>query len=108
MEPSSEGLQHIKRFLGAQWSVEEAKRALRSAECELSNAEAALAKWLAPADMKPGEKIAVWAGDSLFQVESVPVDEFSLGNGTDGPSIHVRHELRVTVRTRGKHHHELG
>ena len=45
----------------------------------------ALARWLMPDDMKVGEKIAVWHGSSLFQVELVSVGE-----------------PIVTVRTRGK------
>jgi hypothetical protein len=47
----------------------------------------ALAKWMLPEDVKEGEKIAVWFGDSLIQVE--------YGYEHTDPV--------VTVRARGKH-----
>jgi hypothetical protein len=93
----SEGVQLINRFRSAQQGVQESKRALNSAECELSNAERALAKWLMPSDMKPGEKIAVWHSDWLFQVELKPREA-----ATDGGTIVTDYEPVVTIRTRGK------
>lgn len=71
---------------------------------DVQQTEAALAKWLAPPDAKPGEKIAVWFGDSLIQVEvggvRPPMPEgATIGEGSS--------QTRVTVRSRGKHHEEL-
>lgn len=95
---TSEGARLIAAFLAAQKSVDMARSALNSAECDRDNSERALAKWLMPSDMKPGEKIAVWHGDSLFQVELAPRESFS----TEGGASHIDYEPKVTVRTRGK------
>jgi hypothetical protein len=102
-ELTREGEDRTKRFLLAQESVRRAKDALNSAECELSNSEADLAKWLMPSDMKPGEKVAVWMSDSLFQVELVPRESY----GAEDGSVRIDHVPKVTIRTRGKHHHQL-
>lgn len=84
-------------LIAAWLSAGERERRLRGelirAECDTHNAENALAKWMLPTDARPGEKIAVWQSDSLFQVE--------VGNDQP-PSDH-----KVTVRTRGKHFSEL-
>jgi hypothetical protein len=93
-----EGSAHIKRFLGAQEDLRRAHSAVSSAECEVSNAEAALAKWLMPPDMKPDEKIGVWVGDSLFQVELVEC----LAHPVDGGEPRVSYKPKVTIRSRGK------
>lgn len=99
LQITSEGLLHVRTFLNAQRELTNAKQAVSSAECALSNAERALAKWLAPADIKPGEKIGVWVNDSLFTVEAVQVPTWSAGQ--EGPTVT---ELKVSIRTRGKHH----
>lgn len=94
-----EGERVIQRWLDAQEDVKAAKSALTRAECEDANAHSALAKWLMPSDMKPGEKIGVWVGDSLFQVELVERKAYPAGVGGEP---HITHEPKVTVRTRGK------
>lgn len=98
-----EGSRLIATWLAASESLERARSSVNRASCDLANAEAALAKWLMPDDMKPGEKIAVWEGDSLFQVELAPRESFSHPDG----ERHVSHEPKVTVRTRGKHFSSL-
>ncbi len=103
-EVTREGMWHIQGWLSAREGMERAEKALQSARTDFANAEAKLAKWLMPADMKPGEKIAIWAGDSLFQVEleeqkSYPADE-------NGEPI-VSYKPKVTVRSRGKHFGDL-
>ena len=99
----SEGQRLVARFLSAGEEVRTAQQDQRRAEAELSNAEQALAKWLMPDDMKPGEKIAVWHGDSLFQVEMAPQTAHEVESGKP----HVSYEPKVTVRTRGKHFSEF-
>lgn len=98
----------IKQWLLMQHRVDAAKKEVTRAECDLSNAETALAKWLAPSDMEPGEKIGVWYGDSLFQVKSVEEKSYAVCEGAvgDGTPI-ITYKLKVTVRTRGKHFLEL-
>jgi|SRR5581483_1354338 len=92
-----EGERLLSCWLNAQEELQRAKNAVSRGECEVRNTESALAKWLMPPDMKPDEKIGVWVGDSLFQVELEPRDSFS-GDG----ERHVSYEPKVTIRTRGK------
>lgn len=82
-----EGERLIKQWLSATERLERAKSEKNSAECDVVNAQNALAKWLLPDDAKPGEKIAVWFGDSLIQAE-VPQE--------------IGRDAKVTIRTRGK------
>jgi hypothetical protein len=98
-----EGENLVAIFLAAQTELERQKSVLSGAECELRNAESELAKWLMPDDMQPGEKIAVWRGDSLFQVELEPHTSYPVG---DGEPV-VSYEPKVTVRSRGKHFSDL-
>ena len=88
--PKGRGL--IEKWLQAQEELAQANRAVNSAECTVKNSHDALAKWLAPDDIEIEEKISVWMGDSLFQVEKMA--------GLNGA-------LNVTVRTRGRKFHEL-
>lgn len=62
------------------------RRNVIQAGIDLAKATDLLAKWLLPGDAKPGEKIAVWYGDSLVQVEAP----------------HDGQKPTITVRTRGK------
>lgn len=80
------------------------QQAVYDAFRDVAESEAALAKWLAPPDAKPGEKIAVWFHDSLIQVEIGGVQPPMPAGSTvgEGPS-----QTRVTVRSRGKHFEEL-
>ena len=84
---TSEGKRLIEVWLAQGVRVEQAVSELNSARCAQANSERALAKWLMPSDAKAGEKIAVWHGDSLIQVE---VKE---GNGD-----HI-----VSIRKRGRY-----
>lgn len=84
---TSEGKRLIDQWVRSRDHVAQLKRQLNSAECDMMNNHNALAKWLLPDDAKPGEKIAVWHGDNLVQVE--------VAGGLHGDHL-------VTVRTRGK------
>lgn len=101
---TSEGQRLVTAWLRCVDEHRRKQQAVYDAARDVSEAEAALAKWLAPPDAKPGEKIAVWFGDSLIQVEvggvTPPMPEgATIG---DGPS-----QTKVTIRSRGKHFEEL-
>lgn len=98
-----EGEQLVSAYIRAEENLRQARSRVNGAECDMQNAETALAKWLMPTDMKPGEKIAVWRGDSLFQVELAPMEAYS----TSGDTVTVSQEPKVTVRTRGRKFSEL-
>lgn len=85
--PTRDGVDKIERWKATRERVERLKRELNGAECEEANAEIDLARWLLPEDAKPGEQIAVWYGDSLFQA-------------TGGSE-------KITIRTRGKSYEEI-
>jgi len=91
-----EGKRLIEQWLGAQRRTAQAELNWRDCTRDEREAETALATWLAPSDAKPGEKIAVWYGNSLIQVE---VGGVVSGEG-DGPQ-HVS-TSRVSVRLRVK------
>lgn len=91
MEVRSDGERLIKCWLGAQERLARAKSEVNSAECDLANSTMALAKWMLPEDAKSGEKIAVWYGDTLIQVEAPP------NHPTPGGG-----DPKVTVRKRGR------
>ena len=80
-----EGRRRIEHWQHAQLEVRRCKDRLNSAETTLTNAIIELGKWLLPSDAIPGEKIAVWFGDSMIQAE-------------------VRHnrDPLITIRTRGR------
>jgi hypothetical protein len=88
---TSEGDRLIKSWLLALSKVKRVETELCSARFILKSTEADLAKWLMPDDVQPGEKIAVWYGDSLIQVEVI---HEKLG----GPSVTIRkrgHKLEI-------------
>ena len=93
-----EGERLLKHWLEAQEETRRAKERLSRAECDESIAHSALATWLMPPDMKPNEKIGVWVGDSLFQVEMVECVAHSVESGEPRFS----YEPKVTIRSRGK------
>ena len=68
---TNEGERLIQNWKDTQVALDRAKSNLTRAECDHSNAETALAKWLTPTDAAIGEKIAVWYGADLVQVEVV-------------------------------------
>jgi hypothetical protein len=79
---TSEGERLVEAWSGAKEALWRMKQGVVRAECDLQNSTNALSKWLLPEDAKPGEKICVWHGDRLIQVEVNP-------NGAD-PTITVR------------------
>jgi hypothetical protein len=97
---TADGSRLISEWLRAQESVERIRESLSSANSSLRHSEEQLAKWLIPEDAKPGEKIAVWFGDSLIQAEVGGVVS------GDGP-VRAMSATRVTVRKRGKEHYRL-
>src|SRR5262245_32254675 len=84
---TSEGTRLVQAWLAAQDRLRRANSEVVTAECDVSNSQSALAKWMLPEDAKPGEKICVWHGDSLIEVE-VP--------------LRTNEQARVTVRKRGR------
>lgn len=101
-KPTSEGQQLISTWLEAKAEVDRRADALRRAQSDAHAAEKALVTWMLPPAIaaKPGEKIAIWAGDSLIQVEVGGVVS------GEGP-VQDQSSTRVTVRFRGKHFSEL-
>lgn len=99
---TTEGRRLVEAWTNARQLVTQCHRRLSEAQGIERETEAALAKWLAPSDAKPGEKIAVWYGDSLIQVE--------VGGVITGEGALAQHQTstRVTIRTRGKHGREVG
>lgn len=99
---TTEGRRLVEAWTNARRRVTQCNLQLADAEKIERETEAALAKWLAPSDAKPGEKIAVWYGDSLIQVE--------VGGVITGEGALAQHQTstRVTIRTRGKHGREGG
>lgn len=86
MRVTADGEMLIKRWMSALRHVEQLTRQLFGAKAELDDAVSELAKWMLPDDARTGEKISVWFGDSLVQVECA-----------DAGSTH-----RITVRQRGR------
>lgn len=82
-----EGERLIKDWQAAQERLVRARSEVNGAECAVNNAMNALGRWLAPDDAEKGEKIAVWYGDSLVQVEIV--NPFS-------------NDYEITIRQRGR------
>lgn len=66
---TAEGEQKILRWLRAQEAQRRAEGELNRSQCDTTNARNDLASWMVPGDGKPGEKICIWYGDSLIQVE---------------------------------------
>lgn len=98
-----EGENLVRNWLTSQEHVRQQRSALNSAECDEANCHSALAKWLIPEDAKPGEKIAVWFGDSLIQVEVGGVPQGETHNGF----AQALTSTKVTIRKRGKEFHRL-
>jgi hypothetical protein len=93
-----EGERLLKQWLECLEGTRRAKEYLSRAECAEVNAHRDLAKWLMPPDMKPSEKIGVWVGDSLFQVEMIEC----VAHPVEGGEPQVSYEPKVTIRSRGK------
>lgn len=96
-EPTSEGRELIRSWLATRERVDRLRDELCQAQADAGTAEKALVAWMLPPAIavEPGEKVAIWAGDSLIQVEVGGVE-----SGT-GP-VRERSSTRVTVRFRGK------
>lgn len=82
-----EGQKVIERWADAGKQVDYCKQQLNVAECEWHNATSAVVRWMLPVDVKMGEKICVWQGDALIQVEVTQLSPL------DG---------KVTIRVRGR------
>ena len=85
----SVGEEKITAWIRAARRIDDLKKDLSRAQCDCSNAESALGKWLAPETAERGESFCVWYGDSLIRVR---VGQGGLSNG----------DLTVDVRQRGK------
>lgn len=75
LSPTATGERLLKEWLAA---AEEAQRHRRSAERYTNaekEAEAAFGKWLLPEDAAEGEKVCMWNGSNLIQVEKLEDDE---------------------------------
>lgn len=70
LEPTREGTDLVVRWERATEALERARSAKNSAECEASNAETALGKWLLPKDAQPGEVFMVAYGSRWLVVEA--------------------------------------
>lgn len=101
---TQEGLALIRDWIVAGREAEQAQKRYYEANKRLGEAEEALAAWLRPAVIKPqpGEKICIWAGDSLFQLEVGGVTAKNPGFGMD-----IETRDRITVRYRGAKFEEL-
>jgi len=72
----SDGKREIDRYLAAERAVMSAKRALNSAECEMTNATNALGKWLTPVNAEDGEKFCVWHAGHLIEAVRLDANTF--------------------------------
>jgi hypothetical protein len=93
---TSEGQRLIANWLRAKQEEERTSRELSARERDTRDAARALAAWLLPDDAKPGEKIAVWWEDNLFQATKAPA-----------PVGEQAFTDEVIVRKRGKRFNEL-
>ncbi len=58
----------IRQWSRANKSVQDAHRDLNSAQCERTNSQNELGKFLCPDNAKEGEKFNIWYGSSLLEV----------------------------------------
>ena len=74
---SSEGVDLIKRWESARKNVQELRRQLQSAECELSNSENALGKCMVPdVPDTEDEQFNVWVGNGLLSAKKVGGNDY--------------------------------
>lgn len=66
---TDKGKQLIEHYFRSMSRLSQAEQRLHSEKLVAIEAQIDLASWLLPEDAKNGEKIAVWYGDSLIQVE---------------------------------------
>lgn len=85
-----EGERLVRDWLAATERARMAKSELSRAECEVTNTQDALARWMIPGDAQTGEKIAVWYGDSLIQVNVPEKNGITFSN------------VEVVIRKRGR------
>lgn len=99
-----EGERRVEAWLRAKRDTKRVSIELDNARLAESSAECELAKWLLPDDARSGEKIAVWYGDSLIQVEvaSVGIGGGSVDSSGNTTRINVPvGSPRITIRKRG-------
>lgn len=77
----------VKNWLEAQEELRTAITNQQRKTTELHQAAEALAKFLLPADVKPGEKIGIWYGDSLILAEQTEAGEYNCRVRTCGRAI---------------------
>lgn len=68
LEPSSDGMHLIREWHHAKEHVSKLKKQLEAAEDVAALAEDRLVKWMVPNDVRKGEVICIWVGDSLLRV----------------------------------------
>jgi hypothetical protein len=100
---NSDGIALISAYLNTQQTVASCEHHLQRARDDHETAEKNLATWLKPEDMKSDEKIGVWMGDSLFQIEMIP----KVFTPADGSAPVMRYVPKITVRYRGKEFYRL-
>jgi len=101
---TGEGFQILGEWLRAAELVDRERARMDAAYRDLREAEKALITWMLPPVIKPqpGEKLAIWFGDSLIQVEVGGVV-----STTEGSEVGCVSSTRVTIRYRGHEFHKL-
>lgn len=66
---TAQGAQLAEAWLSAKSTVEKLQKQMADANTDLDNTAAYFAKWMLPADAKPGERFAVPYKDMWVQVE---------------------------------------
>ena len=77
-EPTQTGLKLIERWTNAEKVKRHLVRDLAVADEDIDEAVNALGRWMAPGDMKVGETICVWHGNSLIAVKLTPDKSYEI------------------------------
>ena len=67
----------VQRWINSRKAVERLKRELNSVECELSNAQNELGKWLVP-DGQKEENFNIWFGSGIIQAVRLPNGNYEI------------------------------
>jgi hypothetical protein len=99
---TQEGFRVLSEWLRASNTAEAQRARMDAAYRDLEEAQEALVAWMLPPAIKaqPGERICIWFGDSLIQVEVGGVCSNVGGNSH-------RTSTKVTVRYQGREFHKL-
>lgn len=79
----------VKNWLNDQATLQQAVAQQQRSTDELKKSADALAQYLLPADVKPGEQIGVWYGDSLILATKTEAGEFTCRVRTAGRAINL-------------------